>query len=1031
METLKLRPRQPAKSIKDEIECWDDDEFLQGVDDINFRNLSTTTVVTNSSNNRGPSLRDSVSSRVSVKSNLDEEGDWQLLLPNDDDLSTRNAIANAKSKGIPIPENVPATALLGGTIKRLGGRRLKKALTDDWGEELEVPKPEEGGLRLRTNDGKQFPDTLRHVSLTTPTTLSPVKATQGLSFMERLQSSRQARADLEKYRDNDETDGFDEVSTIKVSKSRTPLKIPTFNPPPTKPEAGPERENFEDDLELPADGTLRLSARKEAPRTPASQSLDDVDNDWAEGSQGSLGTSLSTRRTGRSNRSSSITALSPSVFSPSLSSCLTAESEDEGLDGLVLPDGPLKFEEVLKKRMQEVSPEPADLRKLEADTPTNDDFFAGIELGDGDVFDSKKLTLNRNIKHKATRQTSPTRRAAMTLTFTNTPPSSTTTRIPKPTMHDRPRSKLEPVSESGGPIPTYKSHSRLAPHTAQSFATGIPTPSASALPPSSGPSTPSRRGLTNRSSKETLRTDAATTTTNTQLLKAKRSMPTLSSRAPMSPSRGQVGTPRPISRAEKPPRPTIPARPKTPVDRSGAESSLASARKAPIPFLPAGSTHAQSHHVVNKPSRTFHRPTSSDITSSENPPSTNRPASRLSNPRRRPTTPSTRKDFAPEALARAAANKQTLKRPANSSAFGDGNELDAFDDLPTSATAESKFIKQPVFSAAKGANNLRAKFYSTQSQSSTTVNRIDSTPRTPLLPQKHDSSVPSWARDTAASRLAREQRTGHINPQPLRHPSGVDHKHSLNTTWKSHATAKAAAASPRHTHSRRPANKVPQKPHLIKPLGQGVHEAKSLQDMKIPKGMQWNPQTFRWEGNETALAPFFAPGASSPKLNNRTSPVSAAGPTGKPALIAKVGNVKGVQVVGGMVFDPQRMCWLKMEPSAGGARGRSESGAPSFTTEDDDEDPFAGLDDLEDEIKGKGKSGGARDSAGGAAGAAGSDDDWAVGEEFDVGPEFVRRQKAEEVKWRRRLEGWSSLLGQPERALEERDRIRELVRHPK
>lgn len=989
MESLTLRPRQLAKSFKDEVECWDDDEDLHGIDDANFRNVSTTTAATNNSNNRGPSHRDSLSSRVSVKSDLDEEGDWQLLLPNDDDLSTRSAIANAKSKGIPIPENVPSSALLGGTIKRLGGRRLKKALTDDWDDELEMPKPEEGGLRLRTNDGKQFPDSLRHVSLTTPTTPSPVKATQGPSFVERLQSSRQARADLEKYRDNDETDGFDEIPTIKVAKNRPSLKMPNFNQPPTRAEVRQERENFEDDLEIPANGTLRLSARKETPRTPASQPFDDFDNDWADGSQGSLGTSLGTRRTGRSNRSSSITALSPSVFSPSLSSCLTVESEDEGLDGLVLPDGPLKFEEALKKRIQDVSPEPADFRKLEVDTAANDDFFTGIELGDGDVFDSRKLTLNRNIKHKATRQTSPTRRAAMTLTFTNTPPSSstTTTRIPKPTMHDRQRSKLEPVSESGGPIPVYKSQSRLAPHLAQSSTTSIPTSSISALPLSSGPSTPSRRGLVSRSSRDTLRTEAATTTTNAQLLKAKRSMPTLSSRGPMSPSRGQLGVPRPISRTEKPPRPAIPMRPKTPVDRSGADSSLANARKAPMPFLPAGNTHAQSHHVTNKPSRTFHRPTSSDTTSSENAPVTHRSISRLSNSRHRPTTPSTRKDLAPEALARAAASKRTLTKPTKRLAYGDGNELDAFDDLPTSTTVESKFVKQPAVSTVKGSSNLRAKFYSTQSQSSTTVNRVDSAPRTPLSPQKHDSNVPSWARDTAASRLAREQRTGHINPQPLRHPSGVDYNQSLNTTWKSHATAKAVS-SPRH-QLRRTTNKIPQKPHLIKPLGQGVHEPKNF------KGMQWNPQTFRWEGNEIAMTPFDVP--TSPK---HPSPVSAT--TTKPALIAKVGNVKGVQVVGGMVFDPQRMCWLKMGHSAGGAaRGRSESGAPSFTTEDDEEDPFAGLEDLEDETKSK-AGGTARARASGVA--AGSDDDWMVGEEFDVGPEFVRRQKAEEAKWRRRLE---------------------------
>ena len=33
-------------------------------------------------------------------------------------------------------------------------------------------------------------------------------------------------------------------------------------------------------------------------------------------------------------------------------------------------------------------------------------------------------------------------------------------------------------------------------------------------------------------------------------------------------------------------------------------------------------------------------------------------------------------------------------------------------------------------------------------------------------------------------------------------------------------------------------------------------------------------------------------------------------------------------------------------------------------------------------------------------------DDWLVGEEFDVGPEFVRRQREEEDRWRKKCEKW-------------------------
>ena len=991
-----LRARQP---VNNDIECWDNDEDLQGIDDLQFRSASTTTVATNTSA-QGTQHRDSVSSRISLQSDMEDEGDLQLSLFNDDESSTRKAIANAKDKGIPLPTNVPPSALIGGTIKRLGGRRIKKAFGDDWNEDFEPSKPNEGGLQLKKNDGKEFPDTLRQVSATTSQLPSPAKAKTGLSFMERLQSAGQTQVSLDKFKDEDGDDDFGDIPTIKIAKNRTPLKMPAFDLSQAKPTMPKDIESFEDDFELPADGELKLSARKEIPKTPASQASDDLDHDWAVGSLSSIGTSQGGRRTRRSNRSSSISALSPSVFSPSLSSCFTAESEDEGLGGLVLPDGPLKFQEALQKRLESASPEPYEPPKRTAmQPPTRDDFFSDIEIGDGDVFDSAKLTLNRNIKHKPARLTSPTRRTAMTLTFNKSAiPPNVTSRIPKPAGLDRTRSKLEPVMEIGASAPSYRrTQSRLGGHSTQSSVTSIRTPTTISFPPSSGPSTPNRRGLTSRPSREAMRLES--TTTNAQLLKAKRSMPALSTRAPTSPSRTQPSFQRPPSRTERQMR--LPAsRPKTPVDRTGMESSLASARKPqPAPFLPAGNVNAHSHHVSKKPSRTFHRPTSSDSMSNEA--SSNRSISRLSNNHHRPHTPSTRRDVAPESLTRMAASKKMVTKPSRGRAYGDGNELDIFDDLATSTTAESKYLKQPVGISTKASGSLRNKqFYSLQNHSSTSVARAENIPRTPLSPQKNDGNVPSWARDTAASRLAREQRIGNNPAQTLRHPSHVDHV-PATTNWKAQITAKPPA-SPHQTTKRAP--KPQRRPHLIKPLnnvaGQGKDE----------KGMHWNPVLCRWEGNEKALVPFDV--LPSPRH-------AATNPATKPALIANVGSVKGVQVVGGMVFDPQRMCWLKMAPNAG--RGRSESGVISLTTEDDEEDPFAGLDDLEDETKSK-----AGDHA--AKGMTGSDDEWMVGEEFDVGPEFVRRQKNEEAKWKRRLDGWKELLDRPEQALQERWAIRDLVR---
>lgn len=990
MERLILKPRQP---VTDDIECWDDDGDFQGLDGLQLRNVSSTTV----GSTHASYHRDSISSHFSGRSDRDSsvggDEDWQVLLPTDDEHSTNTAIASAKSAGIPIPANVPSSALLGGTIKRLGGRRIKKVLVDDWGEDLELSKVEKGGLVLKKKDENYFPEVLTQFGTDVLIPSSPTPHHSTMSFTERMESARKTRPPmniLDQFRDCDEEGSFGDFPTIRVSKNRSARKPITLIAPYSKPTK--DVEDIEEDLEFPTNGEpLRLSTQRELPKTPASQLTDDFDPEWAEGSLGTR--NGGTRRDGRSNPSSSISA-----FSPSDSSCLSAESEDDGLDGLVLPDGPIRFEEALKKRLQNVPPNDAVIpeeKLIEPRGPPKDDFFAGIEIGDGEVFDSAKLTLNRNIKHRAARQSSPTRRTAMTLTFTNKLQPGLT-RIPKLAGSDKARPKLEPVSESGGPIPKYhRSQSRVGGHSSQPSASTIPAPST----PSShlaAPSTPSRRGLSTKSSRDHLRPE---TTNPAQFLKVKRSMPAL--RNQPSPNRSQPNSQRPPSRGELSNRQAPPSRPKTPVDRSGAESSLGISRKPPIPFLPAGTSHAQSHHISIKPHRHFNRPTSSD--SNEAAP-LNRPLSRLSNPYHRPTTPP-RKDLAPEALAREAASKRTLTRPTRRRAFGDGSELEVFDDLPTSASTESRFVRQPARGVSRP-STLRTKLgLLLPNQSSTSLAEASTPPgQTPLSPTKSDIT-PRFARDTNASRLAREQRIGSVGATLHAH-SGLPTVReggpltSIGTNWKAQVAAKGSA-SPSVSRSKR-AKVPPRKPQLIKSMGDGANTPKNSQ------GMQWNSTLFKWEGNENALTPF---DASIPPPHSPKQMTGNGGPKAAPALIANVGASKGVQVVGGMVFDPQRMCWLKMAPShASHHRFGTTSSPRSPDTIDEDDDPFAGLDDLDEGKDRKSAIGlgvGLDDdlsSIGGSKGLA--DDEWLVGEEFDVGPEFIKRQRIEEENWRRKVEGW-------------------------
>jgi len=126
-----------------------------------------------------------------------------------------------------------------------------------------------------------------------------------------------------------------------------------------------------------------------------------------------------------------------------------------------------------------------------------------------------------------------------------------------------------------------------------------------------------------------------------------------------------------------------------------------------------------------------------------------------------------------------------------------------------------------------------------------------------------------------------------------------------------------------------------------------------------------------------------------------------------PALITNVGAMQNVQVVGGMVFDPLQMCWLKLASTQPGKGGMT-------MLRDDDDDVFADLDDLEDKTA---TSPGARriisSGSGHDAVVSGDDrsggessDDSPITEEFDVGPEFIKRQRAEEEKWKRKVDKW-------------------------
>jgi hypothetical protein len=114
----------------------------------------------------------------------------------------------------------------------------------------------------------------------------------------------------------------------------------------------------------------------------------------------------------------------------------------------------------------------------------------------------------------------------------------------------------------------------------------------------------------------------------------------------------------------------------------------------------------------------------------------------------------------------------------------------------------------------------------------------------------------------------------------------------------------------------------------------------------------------------------------------------------RPALISHISQPRGVLHEGRMVFDPVKMKWLKA------ARHSTDPRSPSEFDEDE-EDPFAGIEDFKDNESVAGRS-----NAPGDVGSPDVHDPTFVGEEFDVGPGFIRRQREEEAAWRRRVDGW-------------------------
>lgn len=255
---------------------------------------------------------------------------------------------------------------------------------------------------------------------------------------------------------------------------------------------------------------------------------------------------------------------------------------------------------------------------------------------------------------------------------------------------------------------------------------------------------------------------------------------------------------------------------------------------------------------------------------------------------------------------------RVLRKPKRQCTYGDGTELDAIADLPTDGDKESRFRVQP-----KGYGN-----------------RI---PAASFSPSK-------FADKSAIRKRGHREPSGELFLSWLSAFLLIAFSSSDSTSTSAFASlsrrrsrsdlATQKPQSPKKKRKNLTSSSEPKKPTLIRNLGGanapkgslifGVFVLFFTSNINLVVGdMKWNPQTLRWEGNEQVLKDFDV-ASTRPALITHLTGSSLGSPA--PSFAS------GARIVGNMIFDPARMCWISTLPP-----------------EDEEPDVFANLADDEEE----------------------------------------------------------------------------------
>jgi hypothetical protein len=672
--------------------------------------------------------------------------------------------------------------------------------------------------------------------------------------------------------DEDEDEG---VSTIKVSVLPKPLVPPTASSSP---------DFFDDDLEsafsLPSELT-QLSLRPlSLSHRSSKNSLEWGDKDHTSSSQSSDAySSLGFADTSPSSNSNSSISLPDSG---------TDEDDDfDELEGLVIPSGLFetgKGGRQLNKLLDLKKKAPVAEVVTKVASP-EDDFEMGLIIDDDVDLSPSRLLSNAHqgkSRHSIRSKSMPTKPSMLR------PPSRKADRAKSPT-HPPTSSKSQFTKLRLSPSPPLKP---VRSQTFQSFGGSTsPTPQ----PLSSAPATSatssflaSKPGSLRGQKSHSVLSGPSPPPTFSRKLTRKASLSSLMETSQHPPQPQASGSAQiKLARYEEP----------TAASRAKAQKTSSSTRlqdyKVP-PTRPSTPSSNPSALRLTMPtlSRNKSRPSLSSVFAGPSTAASGMaPSPGVRNcspiPPRPPSTSSSR------ASTRTPSNPQppapkVLRRPKRQRTYGDGTELDGIDDLPTDRDKEVKYRVQP-----KGFGN-----------------RIPGGSYPSKLPE-----------NKGTIRKKRREGSGSSEPTLALAPSTNNLKHTGRFEFPSKFSTEALPRKKKNALSS-PNSSISitrRKPTLIRNLG-GSAAPKVVGDMK------WNPQTLRWEGNDHVLRDFdSAVGTSTrPALITHLTGSSIGSPVGSFA--------SGARIVGNMIFDPTRMCWISTLPP-----------------DEEEPDVFANLADDEDE----------------------------------------------------------------------------------